>query len=493
MLLAFLLAAAVQGVVIEQSSGRPVARAEVTLARLAGDGAEERVTKIRSDPSGQFRFSPLDGGTYLLHVNRRGFAEGRYRQRRPGGPPAPFDLAAGANLFAELRLVRLGAVSGTVYDANGVGLPGFPVVVYEAGPPLRQAASATTDERGWWRAGSLAPGRYLARTGPGTLEDGSEWLPTFSFLSRGPEDARRAEVQLEQEVIGMDIQPTPGRQFAISGEVQGPFAPGSVTVSVTLSSGLGRQAVQAACCPARFRFARLTPENYELFAEVAGEPEAAWLFGFYNDEKRDIVLELGQPPETSFRISPPEAPPVTLLARRKDLAGPGETREIQATGARLAPGYWEIQARPASGWYLTRFGSGRRFPSWAGWDPDWFETMVMGRGPTTAVLDLAQGTGGVYGTVTLADSKPVPWAPVYLHPESTDVRRRMAGIRTGRAGANGRYTFDDLVPGDYLLLSSYDLTEATPEVMTRAGAVRVSLASGQRTEQALRLHQRPED
>jgi hypothetical protein len=202
------------------------------------------------------------------------------------------------------------------------------------------------------------------------------------------------------------------------------------------------------------------------------------LFAFYNDDRRDIVLELGQPPETSLRISPPEAPPATVLARRKDLAGPGESREIPVTGARLAPGYWEIQVRPPSGWYVNGFGTARHFPSRAGEDPDWFEAMVMGRGPTAAMLELARGAAAVHGGVTGADGKPAPWAPVYLYPESTDVRRRMAGIRTSRAGAAGHYTFDELVPGGYLLVSSYDLADVEPEALTRAGAIRVNLAPG---------------
>src|SRR5437867_3993914 len=70
-------AAAIRGVVLDHASGRPLARSVVTLQAVQGYGGGK--TSVRTGSSGQFVFSPLSAGAYLLSASRPGFCSQRAR------------------------------------------------------------------------------------------------------------------------------------------------------------------------------------------------------------------------------------------------------------------------------------------------------------------------------------------------------------------------------------------------------------------------------
>jgi hypothetical protein len=78
--------------------------------------------------------------------------------------------------------------------------------------------------------------------------------------------------------------------------------------------------------------------------------------------------------------------------------------------------------------------------------------------------------GQIAGSVR-ADSKPVPGAPVFLWPVSESVRRSLGGPLQMRSNTEGRFSFDSLPPGDYRMLSTFDVNEIDAELMQIAGAV----------------------
>jgi Carboxypeptidase regulatory-like domain len=152
-------AASIPGIVVEHFSGRPLARAEVKLAALGAPGTAGGEIKIRANTVGQFLFSGLSVGAYLLTASRTGFAELRYGQKTWKAAGAPIVLAEPERHYvAELRLRRLGAVAGIVWDENQVGLPEQDVIVYEATRPPKMAArgrptiEASTESEGSSRA-----------------------------------------------------------------------------------------------------------------------------------------------------------------------------------------------------------------------------------------------------------------------------------------------------------------------------------------------------
>ena len=65
---------------------------------------------------------------------------------------------------------------------------------------------------------------------------------------------------------------------------------------------------------------------------------------------------------------------------------------------------------------------------------------------------------GLSGRV-LSGGDPVAGAPVFLFPATPEVRRRVNGIKSTYTDPQGRYRFEGLAPGSYLVLSSFDLDE----------------------------------
>src|SRR5690348_2842692 len=179
LLLRIAVAATIQGNVVEHLSGRPLARALVKLTAVGPRGAGGAV-EARANTTGQFRFLNLSAGAYLLSASRNGFATLQYGQKNWKSAGAPIFLPEpDSNFTAELRLHRLGAITGTVWDENQVGLAGQDVVVYVDTRPLRMLDRVKTDDRGIFRFGELRPGRYLVRTRGTVLDDTGGPLPTF--------------------------------------------------------------------------------------------------------------------------------------------------------------------------------------------------------------------------------------------------------------------------------------------------------------------------
>src|SRR5437879_478234 len=141
-------AGTVQGVVLEQASGRPLARTVVRLDPVPKAGNKAQALATRAGRSGQFTFPGVAAGFYVLHAVRDGYFPAAYGQRLPTGRGTPIEVTADSNLFAELRLRHKGAVTGRVFDENGVATAGVPVVAYRARLPLRSVGTALSDDRG---------------------------------------------------------------------------------------------------------------------------------------------------------------------------------------------------------------------------------------------------------------------------------------------------------------------------------------------------------
>ena len=202
-------AGVIQGEILEQASGRPLARTIVRLEPVPGQGTV-RPLQIRANGTGHFVFPAVPNGLYLLKVQREGFSPAAYGQRRSTGQGTPIQVTPDSDLFAEFRMRRMGAISGRVLDENGVGLPGVTVLAYRARLPLRSVASGKSDDRGVYRIAGLDPGKYWIRNAAAQLDDGSGILPTFGPLSRETRDARIQVVNLDEEAQDANVQPEPG-------------------------------------------------------------------------------------------------------------------------------------------------------------------------------------------------------------------------------------------------------------------------------------------
>jgi protocatechuate 3,4-dioxygenase beta subunit len=177
--------ALVIGRVLEAGSDRPIAGVIVTLAP-ASPGASARPApplRAMTDARGRFVLRDIDSGHYLLtaSVGGNGFSpggflisgaghqigaylNGGYGQRRPGGPLATLEIADGQAVEdATIRLWKGAAIEGTVVDEAGEPFVGLFVAAVRRNSDgrLSTGPSTRTDDRGWYRLGTLLPGEYL--------------------------------------------------------------------------------------------------------------------------------------------------------------------------------------------------------------------------------------------------------------------------------------------------------------------------------------------
>jgi len=466
--LASLHAGVLQGVALENQTSRPLARARLAIARLEGNRLV-RIAETLSARSGQFAFPKLPEGHFVLTAIRPGFAETRSE---------PILIPHDASQFVEMRLKRLGAITGRTLDENHVGLPGIPVVAYTAAPPSQIAATATSDDRGVFRLTGLRAGSYYVRTDGARLEDTLQVLPTyFPFASTLLREARAVEVALDADTTDLDIQPVPGRTASLTVSVQECMG----VAEITLASDTGRRTATATCGVSPAVFSALAPGEYEILAEGASgrQPVAAFL-PLYLDKDREYNLALRGTPEVfpQFTGAAGLLPrDIAIVVRRRDLAGPGPERTLTAERLALPPGYWQLAVRPPASHYplAVKPDSGgprgiNREPS-----PDWFEFFL--NFSTPIAISLSSSPAQLSGRVQLA-GKPAIAAPVYLLPTAQPTRRRMNGLRIAHAAVDGSYRFDGLAPGEYRVLASFKPIDAVDETLASQQARAVTVEDG---------------
>jgi protocatechuate 3,4-dioxygenase beta subunit len=491
-------AGVIHGIVLEEETGYPLARTRVALTAAPRNPGETRGAdsqpSVLTSGSGQFIFSGLGEGSYIVRAARFGFAPTAWGARPYGSSGRPIALAADASFFVEIRLKRLPAISGRVVDENRVGLPGVAVFAYTVAIPKRIAGTGKADDRGAYRIGGLQPGVYHVRTSPHTLEDELTLLPTFAPLATEAREARIVVLRLDQDARDVDVQPQPGRLFSVAGRVLGCHGGPAV---VTLASGTGRQQTTTSC-PGAFTFDGLAPGDYELLAEgpMGPVPGAVWREFFADRDTNAGLLQIVPKPEVvvqtthgkpaaeeqpaggapRLRIRPSQ---VEVVARRRDLAGEGQSLRLDRGPTYLTPGHWEFTATPPPGSFIENIGATRRGGAYRGLtDPEWFGVSFGSQGTYFVEVQFSSSAARVSGKVVRRGGETVAAAPVYLYPMTPELRRRAKGNRIVHSDAQGSYTIDGLPPGRYLIASSFEIAEVNEVCLALAGAKEIVLAEG---------------
>ena len=481
-------AAVIGGVVLDRSTGRPLARSQVSLQPVEGTGGKPQST--RANRGGQFHFI-VDGGMYLLRATRAGFAPFQYGQREWKSAGKPMAVDPDGSLYLDIRLRRYGAISGTVLDENEIGIPDMKVVAYPAKLPLRIAASAVTDDRGIYRIHGLEPGTYYVRTAAQSLEDGSGLLPTFHKETLPVDQSITVDVDLDQQADDVDIRPLPGKLFRVAGKV---LVTPHVPVTVTLISDAGRSQRTTA---EDFLFDRLAPGHYELTAE-AEEPFGRGKLGSYQefdwDRDQELQVPLNSWRPTEFRMQDEKGnklDPDTarITARRKDLDGGGhaEAVKMEKGHAAFAPGHWELLVTPPAGYYPTAITGAYGLPEAQSGRADGFVEVLV-HGFDSILIKLSSRPAAIHGMVS-ASHDPAPGAPVYLEAFDPEQHKRLGELRVTRTDLHGKYRFSGLTPGAYRILSTFEYENPDAESMEAAGARQVTLPEATNTAQDLDLYQ----
>lgn len=437
-LAASLRAASIRGVVVDNLTGRPLARATVVGQPIAGTRGVPH--SVRTDLNGKFELPGLGSGAWLLVASRRGFAPTQARQ--------PVSVGEASEEWLTIRLRRFGAITGTVLDENDVGLQDHEVVAYTNARPLSIVARAKTDERGVYRLEGLTPGSYLVRTVGGRYDDGA-FVHTFARESRTMEGAKPVSVRYDDEVTLVDVRPLPGVLFPVTGRVSG-----ASSAVVTLISDVGP--LRASAGPdGAFRFPPVPPGRYEIYAQ--SRTEAGWRpFELYAGSGNDVRVQMAPYPEFKLTVEdtagrPIEPASVPVLIRHRDLTGEGKSEPLQPLRDNvLPPGRWEFSLAPTASWYaVTPVG--------------WSEVAVTAPGPAEVKFVLSNRPATLRGVVRNAAGEAVAGAPVQL-----------GELRNIRTDVDGRFEFYGLGPGSYRVLATFDA-----QAPTEANSMKVDLEEGQ--------------
>ena len=149
--------ASVEGVVTNSLTGAPLAHVHVILRDPSQNDGVQYGAETR--PEGNFSISGIKPGSYMVSGERVGFVMRR-------GVGSRLSVTLGANDKTgdlRLKLTPGGAITGHITDADGDPV-GRATVIAE-GIVRKQAA---TDEKGLYRIGGLAPGKYRVKASHGS-------------------------------------------------------------------------------------------------------------------------------------------------------------------------------------------------------------------------------------------------------------------------------------------------------------------------------------
>ncbi|MBI2686183.1 MAG: carboxypeptidase regulatory-like domain-containing protein [Acidobacteria bacterium] len=487
-------AGVIQGVTLDWASGRPLSRTIVHLQPIPGTG--NKPLQTRSGRSGQFLFSKVPPGLYILETQREGFLPAAFGQRRPTGHGTPIPVTSDSSLFAELRVHRMGAITGTILDENGIGIPRINVVAYRARLPLRSVAQGTTDDRGVFRISGLELGKHWVRNAAHTLDDGSSLLPMFGPEVREPRDALIHEVRFDNDTPDANIRPEPGTLATLSVAV-GCDRPQDTPVQLVLTSETMKKTTDG-ICGGRSSFTGLPPAVYEIFATYRDNSGSGFAELSVHQNMQTTLQVLSTSP-VNFEIvnaanRSPLRTPVKLYGRRDDLSGAGPFIEIPIPRAPLPPGHWEFTAVAGPGQYVANIqseGRENRRPWRAVRPPEGFPVYVEPwRAAERVRIFVSERAAQLAGAVT-SEGKRAAGMPVYLLPVTEDARRMLGGSAETITDVDGAFRFPSLPPGAYRIVATMDIRELTPELADEAQAKSITLNEGQVMSVELGLHQYP--
>jgi len=189
--------AGIQGIVLNASTGEPIADAHVTVttartfaafasatglitpvedaAVRAARGDMRLATNIPSlttDAQGRFVIDGLDAGSYSVSVAAGGFVHQDYGQRSPSGTGTTIVLNAGQSIKdIVIRMTPASTVSGLIRNGSGKPVVDVPVQLLKtsynaSGQRVVEVTGATrSDDRGQYRLYWVTPGRYYLGAG----------------------------------------------------------------------------------------------------------------------------------------------------------------------------------------------------------------------------------------------------------------------------------------------------------------------------------------
>ncbi len=447
-------AATVQGVIFDEETQNLMARTHVSLVPLPGTSGTN-ATQLTND-HGQYVFTNVKAGWYLVRASRIGYEKTESGQIRPGLPGTPFEITdqSADNDYHQIVMRRQAAITGSVVDDNAIGIPDWSISVYTARPPIRRVAEGLTNDRGDFRIGELEPGAYVVRSGGGALEDETTIVPSYSRYGTTVSNAEPVRLRAGDTQGFVVVHTVEGKLFEVDGEVT---APDKRPVRVSLITDTGRRMVSSTAGP--FVATNVPPGLVGLLAEGAGCSGYQTINVDRNMFGRVDCLPVAAP-VVSGALSFP------VLARRVDLDGPGHEFPLDS-GQSLSPGDWEFTVRTDATHYVVSIQNDTDTAPPPELD-GWFE-LKIGNAPHIQVT-LSAKPASISGVVS-SPTKSVVGAPVFLELVNPNAPELALQSWEVRADPLGKFIFNGLAPGTYRVVSSFEVEHDEPLARDKSATV----------------------
>ncbi len=506
----------VQGIVVEAGSQSPVPKALVVLSQ-----GEEPALGTHTDEGGNFAFHSVVPGAYVISAERGGYvADPKLRTQ-----PVTVGLEEPAGPVT-LHLIRTGAVSGHVLDADGAPITGASVELMpmRIGKRRRAAVSyAVSDDRGAYRAYNIPPGRYKLlvtyspRHGqPVRMQhekDKSKDIPADTY---GPtyypntlDTAQAAAVQIDSggDLQGMDIGLQHTKAVRVRGRVSGPDDQITPLMMVILApAGMGEPVTAQVRPDGSFELNDVAPGKYSLgaagFLQQGKQLTANQPLEVGESDVDGVQLLLGRAQSVTGVLvtgAGRKLPPglmVVLEAREpaEELRGrSGGFAQVNENGTfaleNVAPGDYDLivgSANKGDDLYVSSIRAG---------DADLFASGIHIGAAAVPAIEVTIKANGATIDVKVVDEKgtPVPEARVLMRPDPP--RRSQPALRAEcQADASGKCTLSGIAPGDYHAFAfrrgdSVDFRDPETVAMLKDMGTVVSLAQGEQKSVKLTVTQ----
>jgi protocatechuate 3,4-dioxygenase beta subunit len=486
---------AVTGTVVIAGTTAPIVDAEIAI--VTPDGLVETTT----DANGRFTLTNIPAGRQTVLIR----ADGYFVESVPRAE-VPVTVTAGTApvVVPSVSMVRGGTVSGRVVDPQGSPLPLARVqALRPGGETLNSGAvpdfgNRMTDDRGEYRMFFVPPGEYVIRaqaqggptgtisTRPGEVQrlvstlypSATDVAQAGKVLVKSGEEIRGIDISVKMEVVTLPPPaPRPTGGVKISGLVFDRADPWVGTAALLLGSeaqpGAPRTVgtVIVGGTPGAFEITNVQPGNYDLFASLGapnGSPGPggggvqAW--GRTTVEVRDkdvadirltirpsvdvsgvVKIDGKLATEGTFKVG---LSPTGTAGRIGNYRGIlDRTQTPDATGQVKIPlaaeGNYQVFVQGAGNLYITDVRQG---------DASVLVKGIDVRNATAAPFEvlLSSDGGTVEGVVSNRDKSAMGGATVVLVPAD----KQLLQARTATAGADGKYTFSGVRPGDYSIFAT---------------------------------------
>lgn len=273
-----LLAGIISGVVVDETTGAGVRKAEVMLT--SGRQGQSTLT----DAEGRFKFEALAPGRYAVQVTKTGYEP---IAGRGAASKSSIEVGQSGDQTGLRYVLRpLGLVTGRVVDVDGDPVVGARLMLLRQGRRggrvtwLPGPGSAASDDRGEFRMFGVPSGKYvLACASPGGRQglvvrsDKTGPVPAFYPDALEPEQAQILDVKAGTRLEGLTVKSRTAPQYVVRGRVTGLAGEQGMGVHVTveqaswaryLGAGRGVAMMREA---GEFAVGPLPPGNYTLWAQ----------------------------------------------------------------------------------------------------------------------------------------------------------------------------------------------------------------------------------